>query len=536
MTSNQTATVTASYTSGGVTRTATRSVTIVNARASAASSVNEVGTGTYTATATWSDGTATSVTPSWSENSTYATISTGGVLTTSAVTSNQAVTVTASYASGGVTRTATRSVTIANVTATLTGIAVSGPTSVNEGGTGTYTAMGTWDNGTTAAISPTWSVSASYATIGVAGALTASTVTADQTVTVTASYGGRTGTMSVTIVDAPGTVPAEAKNIGITGPIPSGRTQVWRLTWDPVTTYANDVPLEAGRTVQYMAYWTDDPALSDASLKQLSSAVSASALDFDPTGRMMPKNQKTYLTVRAILDTGEVSRFRPLSFGSRQTMGPRHRQEDPSRRRTCDMMALLRFDDINRRDRSYGSRPVTMKKAAKYLLWIGILSALALPAFAETRTISWDPVTTYTDGTRIEAGKTVSYTSYWTMDPGLGSLTSIATSITATSTTFDPGVQGMARAGPVHFTAKAVLNTGEESALSSHTPGSFPWSSVPGCAEQDGLNGPVSSGGTQGGASRGTRSPRIRMPRSHPDAPSNTWRTGPMTRRFPPRP
>ncbi len=284
------------------------SATLTGIAVSGPSSVNEGGTGTYTATATWSDSSTTSVTPTWS--TTLGTISAAGLFTAPSVTANQTATVTASYTSGGVTRTATRPVTVVNATATLTGIAVSGPSSVNEGGTGTYTATGTWDNGTTAAISPTWSVSASYATIGVDGALTASTVTANQTVTVTASYGGRTGTMSVTIVDAPGTVPAEAKNIGITGPISSGGTQVWRLTWDPVTTYANDVPLEAGRTVQYMAYWTDDPALSAASLKQLSSADSAPALDFDPTGRMMAKNQKTYLTVRAILDTGEVS---PLS-------------------------------------------------------------------------------------------------------------------------------------------------------------------------------------------------------------------------------
>ena len=107
-----------------------------------------------------------------------------------------------------------------------------------------------------------------------------------------------------------------------------------------------------------------------------------------------------------------------------------------------------------------------MKKVAKYLLWIGILAALATPAFAETRTISWDPVTTYTDGTPIEAGKTVTYSAYWTTDPGLGSLRTIGTSLATTSTTFDPDVQGMTRGGTVYFTAKAVLNTGEQSALS----------------------------------------------------------------------
>ena len=111
---------------------------------------------------------------------------------------------------------------------------------------------------------------------------------------------------------------------------------------------------------------------------------------------------------------------------------------------------------------------MTAKKVATRLLWVGILAALALPAFAETRTISWNPVTTYTDGTPIEAGKTVTYSAYWTTDPGLslGSLHTIGTSLTTTSTTFDPGVQGMTRGGTVYFTAKAVLNTGEESALS----------------------------------------------------------------------
>ena len=114
-----------------------------------------------------------------------------------------------------------------------------------------------------------------------------------------------------------------------------------------------------------------------------------------------------------------------------------------------------------------------MKNVAKHLLWVGILAAFALPAFAETRTISWNPITTYTDGTPIEAGKTVLYTVYWTTDPGLSaaSLRTIGTSLSTTTTTFDPGVQGMTRGGTVYFTGKAVLNTGEESSLSP----AYPW-------------------------------------------------------------
>ena len=308
VTSNQTVTVTASY--GG--RTGTKSVTIVDVPAvltsiaisSGPTSVNESSSATYTATGTWDNGTTAAIGPTWSVTpTTYASISSGGVLTTLAVTANQTATVTASY--GG--RTATRSVTIANVTAVLTGITVSGPSSVNEGGTGTYTATGTWDNGTTAAIGPTWSVSTSYASINAGGVLTAATVTSSQTVTVTASYGGRTGTMSVTIVDVPGPPPAVPKNIGISGPISSGPTELWRLTWDPVTTYANDAPLEPGRTVRYTAYWTDDPALSAGSLRILASSIIADMVDFDPLAYPMVKNHLIYLTAQAILDTGDQS-------------------------------------------------------------------------------------------------------------------------------------------------------------------------------------------------------------------------------------
>ena len=198
------------------------------------SSVNEGGTGTYTATGTWDNGTTAAISPTWSENSSYATISSGGVLTASAVTSNQAVTVTATY--GGLT--GTRSVTIVDVPAVLTAVTVSGPSSVNEGGTGTYTATGTWDNGTTAAISPTWSENSSYATISSGGVLTASAVTSNQAVTVTATYGGLTGTRSVTIVD----VPAVLTAVTVSGPssVNEGGTGTYTATgtWDNGTTAA----------------------------------------------------------------------------------------------------------------------------------------------------------------------------------------------------------------------------------------------------------------------------------------------------------
>jgi len=208
VTANQTATVSASYTFGGVTRTASRSVTIANVQAalsgiaiSGPASVNESATGTFAVTATWSDGTTTSVTPAWT--TTLGTISASGVLTAPSVTANQTATVSASYTFGGVTRTASRSVTIANVQAALSGIAISGPASVNESATGTFAVTATWSDGTTTSVTPAWTTT--LGTISASGVLTAPSVTANQTATVSASYtfGGvtRTATMAVTVVD-----------------------------------------------------------------------------------------------------------------------------------------------------------------------------------------------------------------------------------------------------------------------------------------------------------------------------------------------
>jgi len=76
-------------------------------------SVPESGTATYTATAAFTDGSVATVTQAatWAEDSGYATIA-GGVLTTAAVSANQALTISSSYTTGGLTRSATLAVTI----------------------------------------------------------------------------------------------------------------------------------------------------------------------------------------------------------------------------------------------------------------------------------------------------------------------------------------------------------------------------------------------------------------------------------------
>jgi len=194
-------------------------VTLTSLAINGPSSVNESGTATYTATAGWSDGTTSTVTPTtWGFNpaTTFASISASGVMTTQAVTSNQSVTVSASYTFGAVTRSDTQPVTIVNVMATLTGLTINGPSSVNESGTATYTATASWSDGSTSTVTPTtWGVSpATLTSINASGVLTTQAVDTDQTATVTASYtfGGvtRLDTQPVTITASAINPPASA--------------------------------------------------------------------------------------------------------------------------------------------------------------------------------------------------------------------------------------------------------------------------------------------------------------------------------------
>lgn len=79
------------------------------------SSISEYSTNTYTATASWSDNSKSTVTPTWSVNSQMASISPYGVFSCQEeIASDQMVTITATYSSGEITKTATMEVTIKN--------------------------------------------------------------------------------------------------------------------------------------------------------------------------------------------------------------------------------------------------------------------------------------------------------------------------------------------------------------------------------------------------------------------------------------
>jgi hypothetical protein len=103
-----------------------------------------------------------------------------------------------------------------------------------------------------------------------------------------------------------------------------------------------------------------------------------------------------------------------------------------------------------------------MKKVLVLLtLFVAVISIVV--ARAQTRTMSWSPVTTYDDGTLIEAGNTVSY-SAWRQDNVTKTNVQIANHITATSTTFDDA--SLVKGRVYNFTAMTHVASGGDSVLS----------------------------------------------------------------------
>lgn len=215
-------------------------------------------------------------------------------------------------------------------------------------------------------------------------------------------------------------VPEEPSNLGI------ANVGTWQISWDAVSGYTDGSPLEAGRTVRYTVYWTTDPWLAAETLKPILSSVTGTSAAFDPVADGMSEYQTVYFAVQAVLDTGVRS---SLSAGFPWNVP--------------------------------GSKP-----AAPAGMAIARVSAQGDP---NSGRLSWNPVTSYTNGSLIGAGKTVSYTVYWTTDPGLaaGTLRLLASSVQGTSTVFSPSSQGMIPNQRVYFTAKTVLSSGEESSLST---------------------------------------------------------------------
>ena len=121
---------------------------------------------------------------------------------------------------------------------TLSSISVSGPASVASGASATYTCTATYSDGSTAIVTPVWSLSsgASYGSIDTAGSLAVNASATGGAVTVRADYGGKTATMTVEISNAGNSAPVfervvpEADSLSMK----TGETQVFSISvFDP---------------------------------------------------------------------------------------------------------------------------------------------------------------------------------------------------------------------------------------------------------------------------------------------------------------
>ena len=194
-------TLTASFTSGGVTKTSTLVVLVKDPIAYpdgitiiGASTINQSAFSDYTLSVHYTDGTtATKTAQSWSmEDSTYATVSVSGRVTAKALTvpGDKPATVKATYTEKGLSFNAQKLITVKDDINYPLSAKITGPLSVAASATGQYTMLVKYKDGTEVAKTPSqWtSGNTNTATITNTGLMTAKAISSATTVTLSATY------------------------------------------------------------------------------------------------------------------------------------------------------------------------------------------------------------------------------------------------------------------------------------------------------------------------------------------------------------
>ena len=116
-----------------------------------------------------------------------------------------------------------------------------------------------------------------------------------------------------------------------------------------------------------------------------------------------------------------------------------------------------------------------MQRKAITMVFVFLLAIGATAAIAQAETLSWNAVTTYTDGSSIGSA-TVTYQAYWSTNSGTSGLNPLGSSGTSRSRTFNVDTEGMPRGQTIYFRSRATV-AGTNSAYSS----AFQWT-VPAAA------------------------------------------------------
>ena len=94
-----------------------------------------------------------------------------------------------------------------------------------------------------------------------------------------------------------------------------------------------------------------------------------------------------------------------------------------------------------------------------------LLAVGATAVSARAETLSWNGVTTYTNGDPI-GNATVTYRAYWTENSNLTNLNTLGSSTTSASKSFNVDTENMPRGSVIYFTVRATVNN-TDSALAS---------------------------------------------------------------------
>ncbi len=158
---------------------------------------------------------------SWDETCQDAQISDNGLLTAGDVTADSQGTVTATYSSGGIIRSAQKDITIEDTgsggSPTLSHIVINGPANVDENTSATYTCTAHYTDGSTAQVAAdNWTVDCPQTSISLNGVLNAGEVSANTQCIVTGTYQSISNEFNISIIDT--TTVATLTSITIEGP------------------------------------------------------------------------------------------------------------------------------------------------------------------------------------------------------------------------------------------------------------------------------------------------------------------------------
>ncbi len=156
-------TVTATYSEGGITQTATRQVVIRNQPAkltklavNGETSLPSGGSINLSATALFDDKSSAVVTPQWKIASGPASIATDGTLTAQTVSADTPVTVAATFSDGKTSQSASLTLTVKKAAAKLKEVWIFGPSNLTGGQTARYSARAVYEDGSQIPVSPVW--------------------------------------------------------------------------------------------------------------------------------------------------------------------------------------------------------------------------------------------------------------------------------------------------------------------------------------------------------------------------------------------